>query len=245
RDIVARAIVYEMRKTGSERVFLDVTHLPRQTILTRFPNIYQFCVDHGLDITKGLIPVAPAAHYMMGGVRTNVWGETNVRGLFSAGETACTGVHGANRLASNSLLEVLVFARRIVDRSLDKDRQPVAATVPIEEYQELPVRRPVKGSVPVGLFALQSTLWDQVGILRSGESLELAASLLATWDEALPLLTDRPSYELKNMVTTGRLMTEAALVRKESRGAHFRTDYPKPSKRWLRHIVFRKPSPDR
>lgn len=243
RDIVARAIVYEMRKTGSERVFLDVTHLPRQTILTRFPHIYQFCIDHGLDITRGLIPVAPAAHYMMGGVRTNIWGETNVRGLFAAGETACTGVHGANRLASNSLLEVLVFSRRIVDRSLDKSRLQATPALSLEECYQLPARSEVKDAAPAGLYALQSMLWERVGILRSGESLETAAGQLATWDRALPVPTDRPSYDLKNMVIAARLMTEAAVVRKESRGAHFRTDYPKPSKRWLRHVVFRHPSP--
>ena len=115
RDVVARSILFEMRKTGSDRVFLDVTHLPVSVVMTRFPNIYKYCLDHGLDITKGLIPVAPAAHYMMGGVKTNTWGETNLKGLFAVGEVACTGVHGANRLASNSMLEVLVFSKRIIE----------------------------------------------------------------------------------------------------------------------------------
>ena len=99
RDIVARSILYETKKTGSDRVFIDVTHLPPTVITTRFPHIYRFCLDHGLDITKGLIPVAPAAHYMMGGIRVNSWGETNIAGLFAAGETACNGGHGANRRA--------------------------------------------------------------------------------------------------------------------------------------------------
>ncbi|MFQ5988095.1 MAG: L-aspartate oxidase, partial [Dehalococcoidia bacterium] len=109
RDIVARSILSETNKMGSDRVFLDVTHLPPHRVSARFPHIYRFCLDHGLDITKTLVPVAPAAHYMMGGVKTNAWGETNIAGLFAAGETACAGVHGANRLASNSLLEVVVF----------------------------------------------------------------------------------------------------------------------------------------
>jgi L-aspartate oxidase len=106
-----------MRKTESDRVFLDVTHLPARKVTTRFPHIYRFCLDHGLDITKGLIPVAPAAHYLMGGVKVNIWGETSIPGLYAAGETACTGVHGANRLASNSLLEVLVFSKKIIERT--------------------------------------------------------------------------------------------------------------------------------
>ena len=117
RDVVARSILSEMKKTRSDRVYLDVTHLPPHTITTRFPHIYRFCLDHGLDITKNQIPVAPAAHYMIGGVRTNSWGETNIVGLFATGEVACTGVHGANRLASNSLLEAIVFSRRIMERT--------------------------------------------------------------------------------------------------------------------------------
>ena len=109
RDVVARSITYEMAKTGSDKVFIDVTHLPPYVITARFPHIYQFCLERGLDMTRELLPVAPAAHYLMGGIKTNIWGETNIAGLFAAGETACTGVHGANRLASNSMLEVIVF----------------------------------------------------------------------------------------------------------------------------------------
>ena len=118
--MVARSIVYEMQKTGADKVFLDVTHLPASTVTTRFPTIYRFCLDHGLDITKDRIPVAPAAHYMIGGVRTDHWGATNIAGLFACGETACPGVHGANRLASNSLLDALVFSKRIVDRTIGR-----------------------------------------------------------------------------------------------------------------------------
>jgi L-aspartate oxidase len=241
RDIVARSIVYEMKKTHSDRVFLDVTHLSPRLITTRFPHIYRFCQDHGLDITKGLIPVDPAAHYLMGGVRVNSWGETNIPGLFAAGETACTGVHGANRLASNSLLESVVFSKRIVQRT--------EMTTPTRHRKKrsdeaisycLPDREVLPKVPPLNLPNLQSLMWDKVGIIRSGKSLKEAASILATWESLLPQSTDRPSYELNNLVLCARLMTEAALLRKESRGAHFRTDFPRTSPEWQRHIVFRK-----
>ncbi len=236
RDMVARSILFEMKKTHSDRVFLDVTHLPPHLITTRFPHIYRFCLDHGLDITKGLIPVAPAAHYMMGGVRTNTWGETNIGGLFAVGEVACTGVHGANRLASNSLLEVLVFSKRIVQRT--KEGTAGDTTGRSEpNYYSLPQREVSAAVPPLSLTALESLMWEKVGIVRSGEMLEEAASTLAAWERSLKKASDRSSYELNNLVLTARLMTEAALIREESRGAHFRTDYPQPSPDWLKHIV--------
>ena len=117
RDVASRSILTQMKKTKSDCVYLDVTHIPQHIFAIRFPQIYRFCLDHGLNITKDYIPVAPAAHYFMGGVKVNIWGETNIHGLFAAGETACTGVHGANRLASNSLLEVIVFSKRIIERT--------------------------------------------------------------------------------------------------------------------------------
>ncbi len=241
RDVVARSIVYEMKKTRSDRVFLDVTHLPARLITTRFPQIYRFCREHGLDITKGLIPVAPAAHYLMGGVKVNTWGETNVPGLFAAGETACTGVHGANRLASNSLLESLVFGRRIVQRTemsapvhVCHQRNPGAV------YYFLPDREPLARVPPLNLPNLQSLMWEKAGIIRSGKGLESAAKTLATWQNILPQPSDRPTYELRNLILCARLMTEAALLREESRGAHFRSDFPHASPEWERHIIIRR-----
>jgi L-aspartate oxidase len=241
RDIVARSIIYEMKKNHSDRVFLDVTHLPPRLITTRFPHIYRFCRDHGLDITKGLIPVAPAAHYLMGGVKVNSWGETNIPGLFAAGETACTGVHGANRLASNSLLESVVFSKRIVQRT-EMATPPRHCGEGSDEAISycLPDRETLSKVPPLNLPNLQSLMWDKVGIIRSGKSLKEAANILATWQNLLPQSTDRPSYELNNLVLCARLMTEAALLREESRGAHFRTDFPQTSPEWQRHIVFRK-----
>jgi L-aspartate oxidase len=241
RDIVARSIVYEMKKTHSDRVFLDVTHLPSRLITTRFPHIYSFCRDHGLDITKGLIPVAPAAHYLMGGVKVNIWGETNIPGLFAAGETACTGVHGANRLASNSLLESVVFSKRVMQRTEvtspprhREERSNEAISYCLSRREVLPK------VLRLNLPNLQSLMWDKVGIIRSGKSLEEAAGILATWESLLPQPSDRPSYELNNLVLCARLVTEAALLREESRGAHFRTDFPQTSPEWQRHSVFRK-----
>lgn len=237
RDIVARSILSEMKRTNSDRVFLDVTHLPPRTVSARFPHIYRFCLEHGLSITKSPIPVAPAAHYMMGGVKTNAWGETNIEGLFSVGETACTGVHGANRLASNSLLEVVVFAKRIVQRSKEGVRSSDAGK---REHYSLSERK-ASGAIPsLSLSALQSLMWDNVGMVRSGDGLERAASNLASWQKTVDQPSDRPSYELNCLILAGRLMAEAALIREESRGAHFRTDFPEPSPEWVKHIVFRK-----
>jgi len=235
RDVVARGILSEMKRTGSDRVFLDVTHLPPRKVTARFPHIYRFCLVNGLDITKSFIPVAPAAHYMMGGVKTNDWGETNIEGLFAAGETACTGVHGANRLASNSLLEVVVFAKRIVHRSKEGVRSSDAGK---REHCSLSQRKASGAVPPLSLSALQALMWDNVGMVRSRDGLEEAAATLASWQKALDKPSDRPSYELNNLVLMGRLMAEAALIREESRGAHYRTDFPEPSPHWLRHIVF-------
>ena len=241
RDVVARSIHHEMRKTHSERVFLDVTHLPSHQVTTRFPHIYRFCLDHGLNITKGLVPVAPAAHYTMGGVKTNTWGETNIAGLFAAGEVSCTGVHGANRLASNSMLEVVVFAERIIAKATGNAGD---LSLPQKENRDerchIPQRSQAESVPPLSLSALQSLMWDKVGIARSRESLEEAAHVLTSWQSTLAQAQDRASYELGSLVATARLVTEAALIREESRGAHFRTDFPETSPSWLKHVVFKK-----
>ena len=240
RDVVARSIVYEMRKTHSERAFIDVTHLSPHQVTTRFPQIYRFCMEHGLDITKGLIPIAPAAHYMIGGVKTNMWGETGIKGLFAAGEVACTGVHGANRLASNSMAEVVVYAKRIIERT--REFVAVYSSGSPEgqgDHCVLPPRVSPKEIPALSLSALQALMWENVGIVRSRESLEDAAAILAAWEKSLGSPTDRLSYELGSLVVTGRLVAEAALAREESRGAHFRSDFPESSDQWLRHLVFK------
>ncbi|MFC1897359.1 L-aspartate oxidase [Chloroflexota bacterium] len=238
RDVVARSIIYEMEKTGSDRVFLDVTHLLSYVVTTRFPHIYRFCLDHGLDITKSLIPVAPAAHYMMGGIRVNSEGETNIAGLFATGEAACTGVHGANRLASNSLLEAVVFSKRIVEKTGREASAGAPADSTVAEVHHSLSERQIPQAMPVpSLSALQQLHWNNVGIIRNKEGLTQAANVLAAWQRSLPQPTDRPSGELNNLVLTGRLVTEAALLREESRGAHFRSDFPQSSLQWQYHII--------
>ncbi|MCX6003115.1 MAG: L-aspartate oxidase [Chloroflexi bacterium] len=241
RDVVTRSILYEMEKTNADNVFIDVTHLPRNTVTTRFPNIYRFCLDHGLDITKDLTPVAPAAHYMMGGVKVNTWGETNIPRLFATGETACTGVHGANRLASNSMLEVLVFSKRILERTR-KGSGPImpAKKQTSDEHHHLKLRKSPQKAPAAGILSLKSLMWNKVGIIRNKKNLTEAADALAVWQRRLPQLTGQVSHEFSNMLLTGRLMTEAALIREESRGAHFRTDFPQSSPAWQHHIIFTK-----
>jgi L-aspartate oxidase len=236
RDIVARAIVSEMTRTGTDRVYLDITHLAASKITARFPQIYRYCLDHGVDITKEPVPVSPAAHYMMGGVRTNTWGETTLPGLYACGEAACTGVHGANRLASNSLLETVVFAKRIVQRTVEGERSSAPLT---EDARALPAFENEAGAPP-DRVSLQGLMWDKVGIVRDGAGLAAATRQLASWRAALPEPHDRASHELANLLLSGRLMAEAALIREESRGAHYRTDFPEPRQEWLRHVTFRR-----
>ncbi|HEY7294352.1 MAG TPA: FAD-binding protein, partial [Dehalococcoidia bacterium] len=212
----------------------------------------------GLDITKERLPVSPAAHYMMGGVRTNPWGETNVRNLYACGETACTGVHGANRLASNSLLETVVFAKRIVQRTVSGEGGPILASPHARELPPpgrmgaftpedgsptrigAPARALPFAEAPLSLDNLQALMWDKAGIVRDGPGLAEASLMLSMWQNSAPRPSDRPSHELANLLTVGRLLTEAALIRQESRGAHYRTDFPHTSDAWKRHIVFRK-----
>jgi L-aspartate oxidase len=234
RDVVARAIVTEMARTGADHVLLDVTHLPAAHVAARFPQIYRTCLDHGIDLARTPVPVSPAAHYFMGGVRTNTWGETTLPGLYACGEVACTGVHGANRLASNSLLETVVFAQRAVERSV---ASPGGAARPSSDAMALE-DRPAEAPPPT-LDGLQRLMWERAGIVRDGAGLEDAARTLAAWHAAVPPPSDRPSYELAGLLLVARLVTEAARARTESRGAHYRTDHPEPSDAWRRHLAFR------
>ena len=243
RDIVARAIAREMGAGSTQSVWLDIRHLPADRVKVRFPTIYQACLGYGLDITKEPIPVAPAAHYYMGGIRTNYWGETSIPSLFACGECACTGIHGANRLASNSLLELLVFARRIVCRTMTRVIPPEPASSSESVVRiTIPVPKPdlagVGGSPP-SVDELQALMWRYAGISRTGPGLSSAATRLDAW---LAALTGQAvaQPELYSLALVSRLLVEAAGCREESRGGHYREDFPQPSPVWKKRIVVEK-----
>ncbi|MDD4635388.1 MAG: L-aspartate oxidase [Dehalococcoidales bacterium] len=240
RDVVARSIVAEMTKTSTDSVFLDIRHMSPRRIAARFPQIYRFCLENGLDITREPIPVAPAAHYMIGGVQVDYYGETNIKNLFVAGEASCTGVHGANRLASNSLMEVLVYSHRIIDCTVN--RETINKTPPVIETValRLPVSELAGGVDAPTLECLQNLLWYKAGILRNEKGLAEARQILSSWQAQMNNPEGQKEFELSNLVLIARLLVEAAFTRKESRGAHYLEEYPQKSEEWQRHIVFKK-----
>jgi L-aspartate oxidase len=241
RDIVARAILDRMRRTNTDHVLLDVTHLERARVVARFPQIYKHCLELGLDISEEPIPVSPAAHYTMGGIRTNTWGESTIPSLYACGECACTAVHGANRLASNSLLETVVFAKRVVHRTQESPNTTSSLTP-----DAIDLSQPKPADAPrLTREALQSLMWDDVGIVRDADGLARARATFAAWHAALEPPTDRSSQELADLLTCARMVTEAGVLRHESRGAHYRSDFPQPDDNWRRHIVFRRGAPAR
>ena len=238
RDIVARAAVARMRATSADCVYLDVTARDADWLAARFPNIYRTCMESGIDMARDAIPVSPAAHYTMGGVRTNTWGETTLPGLCAVGEVTSTGVHGANRLASNSLLESVVFARRLSER-LFAEQEGEGPPMPSPHAHTLPPVDPSPPSEPPTREAVQQLMWEQVGIERDADGLADAAERLAAFEAALPPTARHEDHELRSIITSGRLAAAAALLREESRGAHYRRDFPEPREAWRRHLVFR------
>jgi L-aspartate oxidase len=222
RDVVARSIVDQMRKTNHPCVYEDARAIPNLT--ERFPGIYAACLKRGIDITKDLVPVAPAAHYIMGGVHTDVNGHTSIPGLYACGEVACTGIHGANRLASNSLLEGLVFGRRIA-QALEKELPPAPTASRNFGWRSAPAIP----DRPLNLLwaEIQQLMWDKVGIIRTAEGLQRAIDRLVQITESLTgALHTREGYQVANLATVALLVTQAALERTESRGGHYRLDYP-------------------
>jgi L-aspartate oxidase len=245
RDVVARGIARQMAAQNGQPVMLDATGLGASILAQRFPTIDAACRARGLDWSKTPIPVTPAAHYWMGGVRTDIWGRTSVPGLFAVGEVACTGVHGANRLASNSLLESLVFAWRCAALLLNEDvAKGTAAPSSLDVNgkqrgvpSELPVpqRRATHHAEPVDRVALQSLMWNGAGIERSAAGLEAAATQLDQWQPSGATMQD---LENANLLALGRVLVAAALARRESRGAHFREDFPETSAGFQHSLVY-------
>ena len=242
RDIVARAIWKEMDR-GS--VYLDFRPIGQERILERFPTIYQTCLKFGMDVLTMPLPVAPAAHYMMGGIATNSYGETSLPHLYAAGECACNGVHGANRLASNSLLDGLVFGARIVEKIRDKiegERPSWAGVLSPEGSQKgtgTRINRSVKQVEGQGLRTrIQDLMWNRVGIVRNETGLREATKLLMDWDREILSTRTVDELETANMLMIGATIAKAALDRKESRGGHFRSDFPlRLDESWQKHSL--------
>lgn len=228
RDVVARAIAHELEVSRAKdpAVYLDLSHLAGKHMDKRFPRIYQTCLKYNIDITSDLIPIRPAAHYAMGGVRTDLDGATNVPGLYAAGEVACTGVHGANRLASNSLLEGLVFGARAARamRESGRARKVRADVSPNGSSAKASAESSKKAEE--NMRCIQNIMWREVGIVRSGRSLKNAIRQLMDMAPVVDVQGCRRCCEARNIHATGLLIARSALAREESRGAHYRTDFP-------------------
>jgi L-aspartate oxidase len=237
RDLVSRAMVSESERTGAP-VYLTMAHLDADYVRRRFPTIAEACAQVGLDLATDSIPVSPAAHYVMGGVETDLDARTSIRGLLAAGEVACTGVHGANRLASNSLLEGLVFGARAAAAMTDAPRAAVLRPCDVTEW---PAIRQSSEQLPVA-DQVRDLMWRHAGLLRQRKSLEHAVARLDAWADAVArAASDRHgNHEFRrvhSLVTVGLLIARAALRRQESRGGHFRTDFPlHDDLHWKKHV---------
>ena len=232
RDIVSRSIVAEMRRTGSRNVFLDMTALDGAFLRSRFPKIYETCKAFALDITEDQLPVSPASHYCMGGIRTDLWGRTTVPGLYAAGEVSCTGVHGANRLASNSLLEGLVFGARAGEAALVDTGKRIAENLTSKAGES--AFRDAQSAISTAVRKrVKRVMWERVGILRDVSSLRRAIEEFEQIEKAKLTTSSR------NFVTLALLVARGALWREESRGGHFRTDFPDQRPEFRVHSIQR------
>ncbi|HBN84545.1 MAG TPA: L-aspartate oxidase, partial [Clostridiales bacterium] len=237
RDVVARAIFSEMQKENVENEFLDITFKSKEYLVNRFPNIYKTCYGYGIDMSKDYIPVAPAEHYCMGGIETDIWGQTNIKGYYACGEAACTGIHGANRLASNSLLEGLVFGGKIAQ----KINQSKTDYINIEVKDvNLPVYTDQFDSDSLKIKEkIREIMTMYVGIIRNREGLETALKLIRvhmkTVENKEPVLPAH--FEICNMLQLAEIIIENALLREESRGGHFRSDFKETDDKWKKSII--------
>lgn len=236
RDVVARAIDSEMKRAGTEHVYLDCRHMDMNKFKEHFPNIYAKCLSIGIDVSQHMIPVAPAAHYCCGGIQVDEWGRSSIRNLYACGECSSTGLHGANRLASNSLLEALVFAHRCAEDAA-QTIQTTEVRQDVPDWNASGTREPKEMIlITQSLKELQSVMSDYVGIVRNDVRLDRAMrriDLLHEETEALYRTTTLSPQlmELRNLITIGYLIVKSAAFRKESRGLHYTTDYPEKSKR--------------
>ena len=236
RDIVTRAICFEMQKTGSNEIYLDATKIDKTHLLKRFPSISNKCMENGVDITKDLIPVSPAAHYFMGGIKVETSGKTDIENLFASGEVSCTSLHGANRLASNSLLECVVLsdelARNIKDVKIDDSilNSEKIKNI-ISKYEKIIPQKDLDKEEELRT-KLKKLMWNNAGIIRNSEKLNTALKGIKELKQEFQgeVFNSIQEYELKNMLTIAEIMVKSALAREESRGSHYRVDYLETSK---------------
>jgi L-aspartate oxidase len=249
RDIVARAIDAEMKRTSEPCVYLDIRHIAAAEIRKRFPNIFARCKEIGIDMSRDLIPVVPAAHYLCGGIQVDINGNSSIANLYACGEVSCTGIHGANRLASNSLLEAIVFSYRSVNDAVIKLRHlPALSPAKVPDWDDSGTHDTEEWILlSHNLSEIQSVMWDYVGIVRSNVRLQRARRRIDLLEKEIEDYYRRTKItprllELRNVVTTARLIVASAIRRRESRGLHYTTDYPRQNDHvWKRDTVLLKP----
>ncbi len=248
RDVVARAIDNELKKTGAASVFLDISHRDEAFIKQRFPNIYARCMEYGIDMTKDPIPVVPAAHYMCGGVATDLNGKTDIKRLYAVGEAACTGLHGANRLASNSLLEALVYSHNAYKSSLEEFKT-IGSKIDMEldPWDETNTQDSDEAIVVSHNWdEIRRLMWNYVGIVRSDKRLQRAKRRIENIQQEIneyywDFTVTADLIELRNLATVAELIIQSALMRKESRGLHYNIEYPdRDDVNWLKHTILKK-----